>query len=324
MSQIEGDAATERGVPDVMADIGRKGTEMADMIRRGTLAALGLAAVGYGGYLAYVWATTRQPDVADLAYGTDARQKLDIYLPQGAGPFPFVLEIHGGAFKMGSKTMSAPSRTLLAAGIAIVRPNYRYSSTDLWPAQGDDCLAALAHVLSRAADLGLDPERFATWGQSAGGFLSVSTGLSMTERGQPPRAVADFYGPMEFSTMDADMAALGRSAKMGATDAADSAESQLLGFAVGDDPARARAAGPVGRLAAMAPRRLPALFVRHGDADPLIAHGQSERLVAAWRKVDPAAHLDFARVAGGGHGGGDFGTDVVMAPLRDFLLQSFA
>jgi len=295
-----------------------------NMVRRGLLGALGLAALGYGGYRAYGWATTRQPEFADLAYGPGERQKLDIYLPTGTGPFPFVLEIHGGAFKIGSKTMSAPSEMLLAAGMAIVRPNYRYSGTDLWPAQGEDCLAALEFALAKASDHGLDPARFATWGQSAGGFLAVSTGLTMVERGQSPRAVVDFYGPMDFSTMDADMAALGRSAAMGATDAADSAESQLLGFAVGEDRARAKAVGPVGRLEAMAPRPLPPLFARHGDADPMIAQGQSERLAAAWQRVDPAAEVDFALVAGAGHGGGDFDTDVVMAPLRDFLAQALA
>lgn len=292
--------------------------------RRFVLGAVALAATGLGGVWAYRQATARKPDLADLAYGTGERQVLDIYLPQGAGPFPFVIDIHGGAFKIGSKSMSAPSATLLDAGIAIVRPNYRLSGTDLWPAQGEDCLAAATFVLDGAPQYRLDPARFAVWGQSAGGFLAVSTGLTLTETGRPPRAVVDFYGPMDFSTMDADMAALGRTAAMGATDAADSAESQLLGYAVGDDPAAAKAAGPVGRLEAMAPRALPALFVRHGDADPMIAQGQSERLVAAWARVDPAAPIDFALVAGGGHGGGDFDTDVVMAPLRDFLTARLA
>lgn len=288
-------------------------------LRRAVLGAAGLAVLGGGGYLGWRWLTTRQPDFADLGYGTGGRQVLDIYLPDGDGPFPFVVEIHGGAFLMGSKTMGTPSEVLLATGIAIVRPNYRLSGTDLWPAQGEDCLAATLFVLDHAAEYRLDAGRFAVWGQSAGGFLAVSTGLSLVELGRPPKAVVDFYGPMDFSTMDADMAALGRSAQMGATDAAESAESQLLGFAVGDDPARARAVGPVARLEAMGSRPLPALFVRHGDADPMIAHLQSERLVAAWAKVDPAAPVDFALVAGAGHGGGDFDTDVVMAPLRDFL-----
>ena len=127
-----------------------------------------------------------------------------------------------------------------------MRPNYRLSGTDLWPAQGDDCLAAVTHLRENAADFGLDPDRIAVWGQSAGAFLAVSTALGLTEAGHAPRGVVSFYGPMDFSTMDADMAALGRTGAMGATDGADSAESQLLGFAVGSDPAAARAMGPTG------------------------------------------------------------------------------
>jgi acetyl esterase/lipase len=287
--------------------------------RRRILGGVALGALAYGGWRGYSWATTRAPDFADMAYGQGARQVLDIYLPAGSGPFPYVIDIHGGAFKIGSKSMSAPSAAVLAAGIAIVRPNYRLSGTDLWPAQGEDCLAAALHVAANAAAYRLDPARMALWGQSAGGFLAVSTALSLIERDTPPQAVVSFYGPMAFGAMDEDMAALGRSAAMGATDDAASAESQLLGYAVGSDRNAATAMGPVGRLGAMPPRPLPPLFVRHGDADPLIAHLQSERLVAAWGAVDPSAPIDFALVAGGGHGGGDFDTDVVMGPLVAFL-----
>ena len=292
--------------------------------RRLLIGAAGRWVATYAGYRAFrAWGSI-SPSVADLAYGSGERQVLDIYLPEGDGSFPFVVDIHGGAFKIGSKTMGTPSVALLAAGIAIVRPNYRLSGTDIWPAQAEDCLAATLRVLEDAQRLRLDPTRLALWGQSAGGFLAVSTALSLTERGQAPRAVVDFYGPMDFSTMDADMAALGRTAAMGATDSADSAESQLLGRAVGDNRESARAMGPVGRLEAMSPRTLPPLFVRHGDADPMIAHGQSERLVAAWSRVDPNALIDFALVPGAGHGGGDFDTDVVLSPMIAFLHRAFA
>ncbi len=279
-------------------------TKKLRLTRRGLFGAAALIAAAAGGWWVFRQMTERRPDFADQAYGEGERQVLDIYVPEGAGPFPLVIEIHGGAFRVGSKTMSPPSEELLSAGIAIVRPNYRLSGTDLWPAQLEDCLAATA-----------------LWGQSAGGFLAVSAALSLVEAGRPPNAVIDFFGPMEFSTMDADMAALGRTAAMGATDPAESAESALLGFAVGSDREAAKAVGPVGRLERMAPRPLPPLFVRHGDADTLIAHGQSERLVAAWSRVDPSASIDFALVAGAGHGGGDFDTAVVMDPMLRFLGQ---
>jgi len=263
------------------------------------------------------------PTHADLAYAdVTARNRLDIYLPEGAGPFPFVIDIHGGAFKLGDKAQNAVSAEVLAAGIAIVRPNYRLSGTDLWPAQGEDILAAVAFLAANGADYGLDPARFALWGQSAGGFLAVSAGLSLTEAGTPPAAIVDFYGPMDFAQMDADMASLGRTAAMGPTDPAASPESELLGFAVEDDRAAATAMGPVGRLAALpGGLALPPLMIRHGDADTFIAHLQSERLRDAWLEYSPEAVIDFALVAGAGHGGGDFDTAVVLAPLTAFLSE---
>ena len=90
--------------------------------RRRVLGALVLRAAGVGGYFGYRRLTQRQPDFANVAYGAGERQVLDVYLPQGAGPFPFVLEIHGGAFKIGSKTMSAVSERLLAAGVRLCGP----------------------------------------------------------------------------------------------------------------------------------------------------------------------------------------------------------
>ena len=263
----------------------------------------------------------RRADHADIAYGTGDRHKLDIYLPTGPGPHPFVVDIHGGAFKMGDKAMSAVSEQVLAAGIAVVRINYRLTGTDIWPAQLNDCLAAVAYLREKGVDYGLDPARLALWGQSAGGFLAVSTALSLVQAGQPPRAVVDFYGPMQFGAMDSDMAALGRTAAMGTTDGAESAESLLLGYPVGENRDKADAAGPVGRLAAASGLRLPPIMIRHGEADPLIAPTQSERLGAAWAAQDPQAEVDFALVVGGGHGGGDFNEDAVLQPTAAFLAR---
>ena len=126
-----------------------------------------------------------------LRYGDDPRQVMDVTLPAGPGPHPVLMLIHGGAFKMGDKAMSAVSEQVLAAGIAVVRINYRLTGTDLWPAQLDDCLAAVAFLRAKGGDFGLDPARMALWGQSAGGFLAVSTALSLVQAGTPPQAVID-------------------------------------------------------------------------------------------------------------------------------------
>jgi acetyl esterase/lipase len=289
-------------------------------ISRRNIGLWGIAAItlGAGGYYGWQKMTKVTPNFADLAYGENARNVLDIYLPQGAGPHPFVMEIHGGAFKMGDKTAMPLQSEVLAAGIAIVRINYRLSGTDLWPAQGQDCLAAVAFLRAHGADYGLDPARMALWGQSAGGFLAVSTAISLSEAGAPALGVVDFYGPMDFSTMDGDMAALGMVAAMGATNDIASPESQLLGFDVTLDPAAARAAGPVGRLDGVR-IALPPIMIRHGDQDNLVAHTQSERLAKAWAQTDPTAVVDFGLVASAGHGTSEFNAAGVVTPLTAFL-----
>ncbi len=80
---------------------------------------------------------TAAQTVTDLAYAnTSSAQKLDLYVPAGSGPFPLVINIHGGAFKMGSKAMlDAPVKeALLAAGYAVASINYRLSSEAIFPA----------------------------------------------------------------------------------------------------------------------------------------------------------------------------------------------
>ncbi|OZA08754.1 MAG: hypothetical protein B7Y02_12355, partial [Rhodobacterales bacterium 17-64-5] len=237
---------------------------MAGMIRR---AVLGTGLVAAAGLLVWRWTS---PGVTEVAYGPGPRQVLDVTLPAGAGPFPILMLIHAGAFQSGDKSDLTIPAGVLDAGIAVVRVNYRLSGTDPWPAQARDCLAAVVHLQREGAALGLDPSRLVLMGQSAGAFLAVSTALSLVEVGLAPRGVISFFGPMDFSTMDADMAALGRTPLMGPTDAADSPESRLLGFTVAEDRAAARAMGPVGRLEVLR-EPLPPILIRHGDADPLIA-----------------------------------------------------
>ena len=289
---------------------------MPGLIRR-TLLIGGAAAVAAGGV---AW-WRRGQGAADIAYGNDPRQVMDVTLPDASGPHPVLMMIHGGAFKVGDKSEMAIWPELTQAGIAVVRINYRLSGTAIWPAQAEDCLAAVVHLQRQGLALGLDPARLVLLGQSAGAFLAVSTALSLVEVGLKPRGVVSLFGPMDFSTMDQDMATLGRQGQMGATDAADSAESQLLGYAVGERRAAARAMGPIGRLDQLR-EPLPPILIRHGDADPLVADLQAKRLREAWLAADPTSDIDYRLVEGAGHGGEPFETGAVKADVLAFVRKA--
>lgn len=286
---------------------------MPGLIRRTLL--IGGVAAAAGGLALWRW---RPPGATEIAYGSGPRQVMDITYPRGTGAAPVLVMFHGGAFRVGDKSDLAVWPELLDAGIAVVRVNYRLSDTDRWPAQGEDCLAAIVHLQRQGAELGIDPARIVLLGQSAGAFLAVSTALSLVEVGLRPRGVVSLYGPMDFSTLDRDMAALGRTPAFGATDAVDSAESLLLGFPIADNRAAARAMGPIGRLDRLR-EPLPPILIRHGDADPLIADLQAKRLREAWAAADPNATIDYKLVSGAGHGGAPFETDPVRAEVLAFI-----
>lgn len=289
---------------------------MPKLIRRSLL--IGGIAAAAGGLA--LW-RRRAPGATEVAYGEDPRQVMDVTYPRGSGAAAILVMIHGGAFRMGDKTDLAVPAALLDAGIAVVRLNYRLSPGQRWPAQGDDCLAALVHLQRQGPALGLDPGRIVLLGQSAGAFLAVSTALSLVEVGLSPRGVVSLFGPMDFSTMDQDMATLGRTPALGATDGAASPESQLLGYPVGENREMARAMGPIGRLDALR-EPLPPILIRHGDADPMVSDLQAKRLREAWLAADPEARVDYKLVAGAGHGGAAFETGEVQADIQAFVMTA--
>jgi len=286
---------------------------MPGLIRRTLL--IGGAAAAAAGAAFWRWG---QAGPVEVAFGAGPRQTMDITAPAGPAPAPVLLMLHGGGFRSGDRTELAVRPEVLAAGIAVVRVNYRFSDTDRWPAQAEDCLAAVVHLQRHGAELGLDPSRLVLLGHAAGAFLAVSTALDLVEVGLAPRGVVSLYGPMDFSTMDRDMATLGRRPATGGADAADSPESRLLGYAVGENPAAARAMGPIGRLDRLR-EPLPPILIRHGDADPVVADLQARRLREAWAAADPGAEIDFALVPGAGHGGDAFATGAVAADILGFL-----
>lgn len=289
---------------------------MPGLIRRSLL--IGGIAAAAGGVALWRW---RSPAGTEVAYGSDPAQKLDISYPRGLDAAPVLVMFHDGDFATGDKADLAVWPEVLQAGLAVVRVNTRLSGSAPWPAQADDALAAIVHLQRNGADLGIDPSRMVLMGQGAGAYLAVTIALSLVEVGLAPKGVVSLYGPMDFSTLDADLATLGRSPSRGPANAASSPESRLLGFTVGDKPDAARAASPLARLARIKDP-LPPILIRHGDADTVVADLQAKRLREAWLAADPQARIDYKLVPGAGHGGAAFETGEVKTDILSFLDQA--
>ena len=252
----------------------------------------------------------------DLAYvsGGHPRQVLDLYLPDLSSATPLIIWIHGGAFRMGSKEDRVPF-AMLEQGYAIASLNYRLSQHALFPAQIEDCKAAVRWLRAQADTYGLDPSRFASWGESAGGHLAAMLGTAghersfevgeQLDRSSCVQAVLDFFGPTDFLQMDAHRLPEGM-----VHDTADSPESELVGGPIQERPAEVARANPVTCVI----RKAPPFLIVHGDRDPLVPHHQSTLLVAALAAA--GVPVTFYTVVGAGHGGFD-------DPQISFLVHTF-
>lgn len=253
---------------------------------------------------------TRQPapDHADVAYAPlSARQTFDLYLPEGNGPFPLVIHIHGGGFREGDKGMLPRNirEALLARGIAVATINYRLSGEARFPAAIEDAKAAVRFLRANAARYRLDPERFAAFGQSAGGNLASLIGTTGNAQvfdnpalGNPGvsarvNAVIDWFGPNDFLKMDPQARAQGCTPEH---DAADSFESQYLGAPVRTVPDKARAANPITYIDAAD----PPFLLQKGSEDCLVPVGQTTILADALKQAGVPVELDLFE--GTGHG----------------------
>jgi acetyl esterase/lipase len=260
---------------------------------------------------------------SEIAYASQSRRNvLDVLVPETQTPPPVVVFIHGGAFRMGDKSDNLRERLMLAeAGFAVASVNYRYSTEAIWPAQLDDLRYAFAFLRAQAARFGIDGDRLASFGPSAGGHLSAAVGIALSASPATRlRASVVWFPPVDFPTMDSDIAATGIDRATGRNDAPDSPESVLIGATVADNPALARAAGPVAQLDALpAGAVLPSFLIMHGALDPYIAPEQARRLHRALAAFGTAPRLEIDVLPGGTHGGGDFEAPRTMARVIAFL-----
>jgi acetyl esterase/lipase len=157
---------------------------------------------------------TFTPSISDVVYAeaTDQELALDVYLPKSpAAEIPALIYVHGGGWQSGDKS-AVPEflrKSLLDAGIALVSVNYRFTTSDFFPAQVEDVTRAVQFVRLFAKDWGLREDRIALMGISAGAHLALWVGLhddQANPRSKDPAerrssrvsAIVNYYGPTNF------------------------------------------------------------------------------------------------------------------------------
>jgi acetyl esterase/lipase len=265
-----------------------------------------------------------RPTYADLAYADKSRfQKLDLYLPaRGGKPAPLVIWIHGGAFMVGDKR-SMPRRNfdpppkahgpmgpfqiqvpdvaaLTAKGYAVASLNYRltYRLGDPFYnaaiAGFQDAKSAVRFLRANAGRYGLDPDKFAAWGNSAGGYMAAMLGVTGDQK-------TKFDDP---SSKDAGVSSAVQAVVVwyGAVDA------DIL--------------SPDIRMIHYIPsaRVLPPFLIANGEADPNVSAANARRLHEVL--VNAGANSTLTLIPGAGHEDPAF-MATQMIPTFIFLDRTF-
>ncbi|MEE2906483.1 MAG: alpha/beta hydrolase [Planctomycetota bacterium] len=206
--------------------------------------------------------------VNDVPYARDhARQVMDVAMPTShEGLLPVVVIIHGGGWAGGDKADVRPFILPTAqGGCLVISPNYRLAPSDPAPAAIHDIKHLLHWLDENAEELGIDRERVALMGFSAGGHLSALAGMTSDTRvldpptkdrekaGRVPvRCVASIGGPMELTATFPG-----------------GGEAYVVGWA---GPSGRQKGGPRALYSPVrwVSRQDPPILLIHGEADPIV------------------------------------------------------
>jgi alpha-L-fucosidase 2 len=230
----------------------------------------------------------------DVEYGRVAGEclKLDAWVPDGQGPFPAVILVHGGGWTAGDKS-GGPKKALIApmqeplqrAGFAWFSINYRLAPKFPYPACIEDVERAIRWVKAHAAEYQIDPQRIALAGESAGGHL-VALAATRADASTRLAAIVPFYAPVDLGAMvlPGAKAKTNFVALFGAEAAVDPKNSVL------------REASPLWHVK----RGLPPFLLVHGTADASVPYDQSVRMQARLQEAGVAC--DLITIKDGAHG----------------------
>jgi acetyl esterase/lipase len=239
----------------------------------------------------------------------------------GTHPVPVVLQVHGGGWREGTRLTSLDQSTtatdLVRAGFMVVSVDYRLAPRYLWPDQIVDVECAVRALRAHAADLGIDPDRMAALGDSAGGqlvsLLGTTAGTHQWDEGPYPaessavEAVVDEFGPEDLTGTDWPH---------GTADLIRNA----FGAGPDSDAPVLKAASPLDYVVAGD----PPFLILQGTDDQVVPAAQSETFADRLRAAK--VPVDLVLVRGGQHGlktpGEDPSPDELSALITSFLVRT--
>jgi acetyl esterase/lipase len=216
--------------------------------------------------------------------------KLDLYEPPAGADRPFVIFAHGGGWIGGDKGYRPMFDDLVAAGFVVADVQYRLAQERRYPAAVRDVVAAVKWLRAKADEYGIDPERGALVGYSAGAHLAALVAVAPThERFQPP----DFHPEVPVAVD----ALVGYSGPYDVTESG-AGDNPLVAAFFGPeaDAERLREGSPVTHVEEGDP---PALLV-HGTADSVVPYRSTEALADTYREA--GVTVEVVTGEGAGHG----------------------
>lgn len=217
---------------------------------------------------------------------------LDVHVPDGPGPFPTAILVHGGGFVRGDKQsyIKPIFEPLSQAGFTWFTINYRLAPTHRHPAAVEDVERAIRWVKAHAKEYKVDPRRIALIGESAGGHLVSMVGA----RGKGDTrvaAVVPYYAPHDLEFQVRERNALGESmtALLGLTELNDAAWKTL------------REASPSSYVRS----GLPPFLLIHGTRDEQVPYEQSVRFQEKMKSAGNVCELYTIPEGRHGMGGWD-------------------
>jgi acetyl esterase len=244
-------------------------------------------------------------DLKDVEYARPDGKPLllDLHVPDGAGPFPAAILVHGGGFDQGSKSTNVRPlfEPLANAGYAWFSIDYRLAPAARFPQSIDDLYGAIRWLKANAATYHVDVSRIAIIGESAGGLL-VNYAGTHEKPDTKIRAVVDFYGPVDYG----NLVLLRRdhperfNMKTIEGHAANGGGIHFFGVEQLDEAgiAKLHSLAPIAGVHA----GMPPFLCIHGTKDDQVDYAQSPAMCDAMHKAGAACEI--ITIEGGGHGMG--------------------